>query len=129
MVWFKWCSSFKVSLNGTESPNYQLFYGVPQGSVLGPLLFTLYTTPLSSLISHSAVNHHLYADDTQLFIFFSSPNFAINIRRLQETISNASAWMSFNMLSLNHSNSEILLIGLSKQLSKIHNPVIQMSRS
>jgi hypothetical protein len=64
--------SFKVKLDGTQSPNYQLFYGVPQGSVLGPLLFTLYTTPLSSLISNSTVNHHLYADDTQLFISFSS---------------------------------------------------------
>jgi hypothetical protein len=119
--------SFKVTLNSTESPNYQLFYGVPQGSVLGPLLFTLYTTPLSSLISHSTVNHHLYADDTQLFISFSSSNFATNILRLQDTISNVSAWMSSNMLSLNHSKTEFLLIGLPKQLSKIHNPVIQMS--
>jgi len=86
--------SFKVSLNGTESPIYQLFYGVPQGSVLGPLLFTLYTTPLSSLISHSSVNHPLHADDTQLFISFSAPNFSTNLLHLQDTISKVSDWMS-----------------------------------
>jgi hypothetical protein len=118
--------SFKVTLNGTESSVFQLFYGVPQGSVLGPLLFTLYTTPLSSLISHSTVNHHLYADDTQLFVSFSSLNFSANILHLQDTISNVSAWMSSNMLSLNHSKTEFLLIGLPKQLSKISDPVIHM---
>ena len=58
--------SFSVNINSSVSDPFPLHQGVPQGSVLGPLLFILYTTPLSSLISNSSVSHHLYANDTQL---------------------------------------------------------------
>ena len=41
-------------------------YGVPQGSLLGPILFVLYTTPLSDIVANHSVNHQLLADETQL---------------------------------------------------------------
>jgi len=53
--------SFYVNIENSKSSAFQLLYGVPQGFVLGPLLFILYTTPLST-------NHQLYADDTQLLL-------------------------------------------------------------
>ena len=54
------------------SSKADLTFGVPQGSVLGPLLFTLYTTPLSRMISGQAIPHHIYADDGQLYVSFAS---------------------------------------------------------
>ena len=62
--------SFRVKCDKIFSSLYTSLCGVPQGSVLGPLLFILNTTPLSSLISSLNLNHHLYVNDTQLFYSF-----------------------------------------------------------
>ena len=73
-----WFSSYlsdrsqQIKLEDTFSSPVQLSFGVPQGSVLGPVLFSLYTTPLSTVIQGHSIPHHLYADDSQLYISFSS---------------------------------------------------------
>ena len=90
-------------------------------------LFILYTTPLSTVISNSSANHHLYADDTQLFLSFSATDFTHNISHLEQTISNVYNWVSSNFLSLNPSNIEFLnFVGLPQQLSKLSNPIIHL---
>ena len=64
-----------VKIGSTLSDLQKLLFGVPQGFVLGPLLFSLYTSPLSTLISkRKGVNFHIYADDTQLYVHLSHTN-------------------------------------------------------
>ena len=58
---------FRVKCNNDFSSSHSWLCGVSQGSVLGTLLFVMYTTPLSTLVSSVSLNHHLYADDTQLY--------------------------------------------------------------
>ena len=74
--------------------------GVLQGLALDPLL---YTTPLSTLISSLFLNHHLYADDTQLFFSFHPRNFDSSIAHLQTALQQISSLMSANLLTLNSS--------------------------
>ena len=82
----------------------------------------MYTTPLSTLLSSTAVDHHLYADDTQLFISFSPSLFNSSVNQLQSVFSLVSIWMSANLLSLNPSKTDFLVIGLPPQLAKLTNP-------
>jgi len=62
--------SFSVA-SGSTSSIFSSSCGVPQGSVLGPILFTIYISPIASIVSSHGVNQQQYADDTQLFLFIS----------------------------------------------------------
>src|SRR6218665_3936984 len=81
--------------------------------------FIFYTTPLSSLIKASSIDHHLYADGTQLFISFSPNSFSDSIDHLLHVVKKISSWITSNLLCLNPSKIEFLLIGLRDQLKKI----------
>ena len=64
------------------SDKVTLSYEVPQGSVLGPVLFTLYTTPISAIISSFDINHYLYADDTQMYMSLPVSNAKESLEKL-----------------------------------------------
>ena len=87
--------------------------GVPQGSVLGPILFSLYTNPISSIIhSHSSINYHFYTDDTQLYITLSPANFFHSVPKLKNCLNDIQNFMFTNKLKLSPYKNEFVLIGL-----------------
>ena len=61
-----------VSIQLHSTPPSNIFTGIPQGSVLGPLLFSLYTSPISQIFTKASISYHLYADDMQMYISFSA---------------------------------------------------------
>ena len=73
----------RIKLGECLSSKADLPFGIPQGIVLGPLLFTLYTTPRSSMISVHTIPHHLHTDDGQLCFFCPSDNSAAAVNGLQ----------------------------------------------
>ncbi len=102
--------SQRIKIDDYLSSEVNLPFGVPQGSVLGPLLFTMYTTPLSQVISDHSVPHHMYADDSQLYMSFASQDSDISLGNLQSCLASVQTWMTANMLKLNPGKTEFLLI-------------------
>ena len=94
--------------------------GVPQGSVLGPMLFTLYIKPLSAIIDSHSIIHHSYADDLQLQMSAPPDRISELLHSMQSCISDVKAWATANMLKLNDSKTELMLV-TSKRSKHLHN--------
>ena len=81
----RWMASYlqrrsqSVVIDGVTSDVASLQYGVPQGSVLGPILFTIYTSPIGMIARRHNVEIHVYADDHVLYTFFKikKPGFPV----------------------------------------------------
>ena len=109
-----------VRIDGEKSKPALLQYGVPQGSVLGPKMYTMYTKPLGHQIRRHGLKYHFYADDTQLYASFkandsTSKNMALG--RIERCLADIMNWMQDNMLKLNNDKTEVILF-LSKHNSK-----------
>ena len=91
-------------------------YGVPQGSVFGPVLFVLYTTPLSNIIANHSVNHQLFTDDTQLQKSAPLSEVTSLTKELNACTDDIKTWMTKNQLQLNDNKTEALLFPFSSSL-------------
>ena len=100
----------QVIVQDATSESQHLECGVPQGSVLGPLLFTLYTASLGRVLRHHAVHYHFYADDAQLWLPFTPGNMNDAIDTMQRCLHDVQKWMSHHKLKMNCSKTEFIVI-------------------
>ena len=104
---------------GHESTPSVLKCGVPQGSVLGPLLFTLYTHPLSTVICQSGLSYHFFADDSQLHKSSVPSDFPVLACCLKDRIEDVAEWMADSKLKMNDDKTELMAIGIRSKLSQV----------
>ena len=105
--------SQKVTIGSGISQPMPLKYGVPQGSVLGPMLFTAYTVPLQDIINPIGVSYHKYADDLQIYAPYdpSDPDSQIQAwDKLSRCIQAVNSWMTRNYLKLNPEKTDMIII-------------------
>jgi len=116
LKWFKSYLSERtqaVLIENISSDPVSLKFGVPQGSVLGPLLYTIYTLPLGDILRNLEISYHLYADDTQLYLSFNFTEAESQqecLNKMQKCVSEVKAWMTENKLKLNDDKTEVMFI-------------------
>ena len=109
-----------VSLSNNCSAFTPVHSGVPHGSVIGPMLFTMYIKPLSAIIDSHSIMHHSFADDLQQQKSAPPDRISELLQSMQSCMSNVKAWATANMLKLNDNKTELMLV-TSKRTKHLNN--------
>ena len=118
----KWLRSFVsgrsnyVCVDSDHSPVTASSSGVPQGSVLGPILFAMYTAPVARIIDHHGLRYHMYADDTQLYTALQRGH--IDLTHIQQCTNDIHRWYAENGMMLNPTKSETVAVGTPVQVNE-----------
>ena len=120
--------SFRVVYSSSTSSTVYIVCSVPQGSVLGPLLFIVYTADLATIAKKHGVSLHAFADDTQLYLHCRRVDTVSAAAQLERCIEDVGHWMSANRLKLNTDKTELLWVGSRYSLSQqgCYLPVLQL---
>ena len=122
----KWFTSYLqdrshfTSIQGNSSTSIPIRCGVPQGSIIGPLLFIIYINDLPNNVSNCKVS--MYADDTALY--YASKDINELVKVINDDLINVTAWLNKNKLSLNVNKTEVILLGTKSRLRNLpHNDI------
>ena len=119
-----WIRSFvtgrtqQIVVGSEKSTVFSSKSGVPQGSVLGPILFGMYVSPVGDVIAQHHVHYHQYADDMQLYVSVR-PQDCVTIPSLEQCATDVSRWFTENALLLNPTKTEAVIFGTSRRLRQV----------
>jgi len=116
-----------IKMGQHESHATAVDVGIPQGSVLGPLLFAVYCSPIADVIAHHGAQYHQYANDTQLHLAKHADNTPAGLSVLAECTTDVRQWYLQNGLQLNPDKSEGLIVGTTNQLRAVTSSVSSVS--
>ena len=121
-----------VHIYSSKSSEVSLSVGVPQGSVLGPLLFLIYLLPLRRIIALFHILRHGFADDTQLYhrLTLSEPSECERqVKNMENCLAKVRNWMRVNQLKLNDSKTEVMVVTKKTQLALAKNITITIGEA
>ena len=108
-----------ISIDNIMSNLVELLFGVPQGSVMGPFKFCVYTLPIGAIIRSHGLDYHIYADDTQIYLAFDTNDPDCGIDRINACLSDIRSWMITNKLKINDSKTEFLVLASPNTHAKL----------
>jgi Reverse transcriptase (RNA-dependent DNA polymerase) len=118
--------SYTVMRGSNLSAVVQLVCSVAKGSILGPLLFLLYSAELEDVVASKVVSIHIYDNDTQLYVHCKSSGMIDVVARLEQCIDRVDKWLA---ASLNSDKSEVIWVGVLRTQQKYPGPEVPVGPS
>jgi hypothetical protein len=106
--------NFMVSLNNSNSASTELIHGVPQGSIVGPLLFTAYVAPVVRCLEAYGLSYHYYADDFLIYGANNKNDIPATCNIFSACLNEVFLWFSANGMSVNPDKTDCLLVSTSQ---------------